>query len=1499
MKKIIQFYKFLVLIVFVISQFSLAQKNTFSFTNDTTKFLKEIEEYFYANTGNKKEAEIFLEDFSKRWKSNQIAGFFKQNIIETSNLFVQKKLKPYPYFIKYYRIIYDIINYNIPKSSFDNFYSVFTKALNNRSIKHLQDILEMCENLYKDNTFYTASFIFKTQTNNFTLEFDSVPRLKYQNTNIIGKNPRGDSISIEETSGFYYPNTKKIYGKGGKVSWRRVGLSEDTYAQLKRYIIDCRTGSYTSDSAVFYGKQYFDKPQIGRVTDKIITEKNEDTYPRFDSYFKRLLVKDIYPNIDYDGGFGMRGDKFVGTGNAENPAKIILKKNNQKFVEVKAPSFAMNKERISAYGAELKIFIKQDSIYHPYIGFNYDVPKSKMILLRGDKGIEKTPFTDTYHKVDIYVEQIEWNTNDSLMRLNFLPTNFQGEAFFESENFYSADKAASVKIGGLNIVQKLYEYYNINNKMPFTVVDLAHYVNMLQNDLRPIIMKVASFNLIYYNPSTDVITIRPKLLDYIDYAKHKKDYDRLTFHSVNPGKDNAILNLLNYDLRIYGVKLILLSDTQKVFVFPKEKTVILKKNRNFTFSGTVASGKFEFHGKDFVFDYDEFKIKMKTIDSIKIYVETGDIDEYGRKKFKQVQTKIEDASGELRIDAPRNKSGWGKAPSYPIFQSFKESYAYYDSKKIFKGVYNRNNFYFKLDPFTIDSVDNFRNERLRFEGTFSSAGIFPVFREALTLQKDYSLGFIRNTPPEGFDTYGKTGLYKNEIRLSNQGLRGTGELKFSTAVALSDDFIFFPDSTNGIAHTFNIKEQETPFECPVVHGDTVQIHFVPKNKLLQTKTIQKPITAYKEQVKFSGRLDLTENQLTGNGKVDFEKIANLTAMKILFHKRKFFSDTCNFYLKAMQEEGLAFSTNNMNAKIDFDNRVGEFISNGSGSYVRFDKNQYIAYMDRFKWYMDDENIELGDDQQKINTEVENDLDIEGPEFISIHPKQDSLRFFAPAAKFNLRKYIIRCINVPFIKTADAKIFPDSGKVIIYKNAVMDTLKNANILCNTVTKFHTIKKVTANIFSRRDYLASGEYIYVDENEKQYPIYFNTIRPDTAGETKAVGKIEEKDNFKFNDFFTFAGTVKLSASNQFLRFEGGTKIEHSCAKIKKAYLKFEGDIDPMDIQIPVPPDCKDMLGNPVVNAIMYAQDTTAVYSGFISPKYRKNDKIIVSSSGYLTFDKDIGEYQISSKEKLIEFNLPGNFLSLNVNSCEVYGEGKMDLALDLGQVKVQAAGNAKHITANDSLSISTMFLIDFFFDKGLLKTMAKDLEVYLNALSPTDFSSVSYVKYLAEYVGKEKADKIISDLNLYGKIKKFPDDLEKTFFFNDVKFTYDSKSKSFISQGKLGLANILSIEIYRQIPGIIKIDKMKSGGDKLTIYLEPDPTTWYYFEYFKGVMKAISSNKEFNNTIKEMKAKNRKQQVNKGPSFQYTIGNETTVKLFKRKLEQMQQASQQEEENKNEN
>jgi len=115
------------------------------------------------------------------------------------------------------------------------------------------------------------------------------------------------------------------------------------------------------------------------------------------------------------------------------------------------------------------------------------------------------------------------------------------------------------------------------------------------------------------------------------------------------------MSLINnsYDITVRGVENILLSDTQKVFMFPKHDELVLKKNRTIEFSGTVASGKFEFHGKDFVFDYDLFKVKMKTIDSCRIYVVSREADINGNYPYKRVQTVIENLNGELRIDAPK------------------------------------------------------------------------------------------------------------------------------------------------------------------------------------------------------------------------------------------------------------------------------------------------------------------------------------------------------------------------------------------------------------------------------------------------------------------------------------------------------------------------------------------------------------------------------------------------------------------------------------------------------------------------------------------------------------------------------------------------------------------------------------------------------------------------------------------------------------------------------
>jgi len=414
---------------------------------------------------------------------------------------------------------------------------------------------------------------------------------------------------------------------------------------------------------------------------------------------------------------------------------------------------------------------------------------------------------------------------------------------------------------------------------------------------------------------------------------------------------------------------------------------------------------------------------------------------------------------------------------------------------------------------------------------------------------------------------------------------------------------------------------------------------------------------------------------------------------------------------------------------------------------------------------------------------------------------------APAAKYNLRKCIVSCINVPFINVADARIYPDSGKVTIYRNAVIDTLENSVILANTVTKYHTIRNVTANIFGRKSYLATGDYQYLDENNKPYLIKFNTIKPDTTGQTVSEGDISEDAKFQFNDYFSFAGKVYLFAGNKFLTYEGGTKIVHACGKIGKAYLKFNGEIDPKEILIPLPANTTDMNGKPVGSAIIYGQDTNMVYSSFVSLRGGKKDVDVISADGFLGFDKESKEYRITNKEKFVEQSLPGNYISLNTENCKVYAEGKMDLGADLGQVQFNSIGIATHSTINDSATFELMSTIDFFFDKGALKKMIKDVEVYNNTLSPIDFSNKVFNKGITEILGKDRGDKVIADLNLNGSIKKFPDEFEKTFLITNTEMKYDKTTRSFVSTGPIGLGAINKTEIYRQVPGNIQIQRKK--------------------------------------------------------------------------------------------
>jgi len=1481
--------QFLLLLVILLPGLpALAQSQLKSFTEDPIVFIKELTDFF--ETSESKAGKAYVnEQFLPVWQKMDDSK--KAFIYKMSNGMLKKRLHT-PEFRSLLNATMAFISTGQPEKNFTEWNNCLDKLMAGKVSKPFVDFVNMSENLFASNTFYKSPTAeWRSETNDYQLFCDSVPHIVFKTLNLHGRS-KGDSTAIFNTSGTFFPTQGKWVGFGGRVNWKRCGLDENqVYADLKKYTILLKNPSYVADSATFYNQIYFKgKPLLGRVTEKIVfdaTEKNA-AFPRFDSYSSRYQIKNLFENVDFDGGFSQVGGRFLGSGSKQGLATVVFKRKDKKFLVVRSTGFVILKDKLTSPTAAVTFYLDNDSICHPSVDFKYIIADKKVTVYRSEEGASQSPFSNSFHNVDMWFEQLTWKIEEPRIEISAVPGSSTSEATFRSQKYYRRmimDKFQGISSNNPLAEIKEFVVKGNGNKKEFTVTQLAGFLKQNPQDVRIELLKFSFYGLCTIDLDNDQVVVKDKLFNYILNAQNRLDYDIIEFYSnVPPSSLNGSINLLNYDMTIKGVSEIQMSDSQNVVIYPKNREIILKKNRNYTFAGRVKAGKFEFFGKEFSFDYDLFKVNLNNVDSLRMIVDGKGFDAYGKPIQVPCKTVIEDINGDLLIDHPGNKSGIFSAnlAQYPVFNSKKESFAYYDRKTIQKGVYGRDKFYFKLEPFTIDSLDNFSNAGLNFKGKMTSAGIFPDFAESLTLQPDYALGFVHSTPPGGFPMYGGKGKFNSQIRLSNEGLKGDGTIDYVTSVTTSKNFLFFPDSTNARAEKFDVKEVKGgKAEFPTVAASNIYMHWVPKKDVMQTFDKDSTFAMFKGQTHFHGRLDLTPQLLSGDGKIDFGN-AEMNAPLMKFKQNKFDSDTANFALKSEEFKSLSFETDNVKAHIDFDSRTGDFTSNGKGSIVKFPVNQYICYMDNFKWFMDKESIELNGAKKNPDAKVEEytDLDLQGPEFISVHPKQDSLRFVAPSAKYDLKKHIIAAKEVVYINVADARIYPDKGEVTIEKDAYIRPLTNAKILANTVTKHHKMYNANINIFAKKSYSGSASYDYIDETKAKQTLYFSNVQVDTTAQTYAETKVAEDAKFTLSPHFDFNGKVKLLASEEFLIFDGVTRIEHSCETVNKTWFQFKAQINPNAILIPITADPTDQNGKPIAVGMMSTTDSTHVYSAFLSRRKNKNDVEVLTADGFLLFDKSTGEYKVSNKEKLVERNLPGNYVSLHVNTCVLYGEGKMNLGADLGMVKITPVGTASHYLIPDSTAFDLMIATDFFFDDGLLDKIAEAITAKTD-LPSTDFSRPVYEKGLRELIGKEKADKAISDINLYGKIKKFPDELKSTFLFTDVKMKWNKKTRSFVSTGKIGVGNINKNQLNKLVEGKIALERKKTG-DILHIYLQVEDGKWYYFEYNRGIMTAISSDEAWNTVIKNLKSDKRETKGDKGQSFRFILGQPTAPKLWLKKM-----------------
>lgn len=1487
------------------------------FPTEPEKFFKEV--YKGLKNYRKEYADAFEANFETVWLSETFPESIRKTVYKTTNKMSANRMQLYPEIHDYLASVFGFVKNDKPEDKFEKWHATLDKMMDSRDKRKFKEFLSICGDYFSKNMIYNSPTVqWEARGGDFDFIFEKKPYMKFTNITLVGFS-RGDSTVIKNTSGIYDMLTNKWEGEGGIIDWHRAGIDpNDTYAELTKYKMSIRSPYYTVDTVILH-TTYFDKPLSGKLTENITpkTTSGNIEYPQFISFDNKLKIKEIVPKADYIGGFMLKGGDFRGSSSGEQPAEIVFYRGDLPFVKLKSENYTITETQILSDKAEVSIYIgEKDSIYHPGLQVVYQKASEEIQLLRGKAGISVTGFFNSYHQIDMYSSRLIWKRGSNEIKMSYIDNSMQRDARFESKNYYSQkiyDKLMGM--GGTHPLVAIHNHmfkYDIQEE---TEGKLASAMGYTVQQVKPQLLQLAGLGFLTYDTEKGIIKPLPKLSNFIKNRTGKLDYDGIVFYSdlnqknapktetgerdeqyykklkeVNQDNldkatlSNAVIDLGNLDMVINGVDRVNLSEIKNVEVYPRDKKIVLKENRDFLFNGWVNVGKVEVLLNEGSFSYDKFKIYLMDTELARLRVRPI----YGKsEKHVRMYSHLEGVDGYIEIDDTLNKSGLDKEKyNYPILHSTKDAYVFYDHESIYKGAYDSSRFYFELEPFVFDSMANYNEFEVALKGKLYSAGIFPVFEEELRIQEDYSFGFKRMAPKSGYNFYGTGANYTNEIRLSNEGLQGSGTINYITSTAISENFTFLPDSTVGVAHTYENKLQASPVEYPDVVGKDVYITYVPKGDIMKAKSLKSPLYFFKEEASLNGELKVRPKGMTGRGYMYFQN-AELGSKNFRYGTDVIDADTSNFNLLTLDTDEMAFRTDNVNAHVSFGERKGQFKSNGEESYVEFTEVQYICYMDQFNWYMDNDDIEL-EKKAESGIAIETDLDLTGSNFYSIHPDQDSLNFMAPKALFSLKEKTVTCKEVSFIDVADARIFPDSGLVVVRKKARMDPLENSEIVANYVTKYHKIINATTKITARRAYTAKGDYPFKDANDDEFIIKFKEIYLDTTFQTKGNGVVAKEDDFRFSPQFEFYGNVKMNSAEQLLIFDGATKINHECEAFDKNWMSFTASIDPKDIYIPVSKEMKDLDNNSIAAGVVLNdnRDSLGTYPTFLSMKSNNDNADMIKADGFLHYNEGSKEFQIASREKLDERNNPGNYISLHTESCTMQGEGDYSFGMDLGPLSLEPTGYINYNTNSNQTTLRWAGPARFFFDEGLLEKLAKKINEVPD-FKTVDVNMAPYKKSIVTQIDQKTADKIESDIAVKGGMKKVEKDMSVPFYFADLKMkAVNSDGKFyFMSTGDLGISNMFGEPVLKMIPGNLIIEFDPITGSTMHLNIEIPGGSYYYFYYKfdgkkKGEMQVFTNDKSFKEEIASMKDDQKKDK-----NFQFDVGSNTVYYTrFKRLLQE---------------
>ncbi len=1281
------------------------------------------------------------------------------------------------------------------------------------------------------------------------------PVIEFKNIDLVFATSN-DSATLKGTSGSFLLKKGLFVGKGGTMDWSIAGAPPgEIFAELREYNFPVRSIRVLSEGAKLSYKARADSIVEGifEYRENKSKGKKESTFPRFMSFKSNVAVKGLDQNIVYKGGLSLNGKKIFSASVDQGFSMIEIQKDGKPQVKAFSNNFELGDSLITSTFATMTIYIENDSITHPGTTFKYNKTKGDLRIAK-QQGFNGAPFIDSYHQLEIISDVVHWDMTKNEIEFNIVTAKNQIPAVFESAEFYHDDKY--MKLRGLYRFHPLgvVVNYGTKNKIDeFYAGEVSKSVGLEEATFKGAMVQLMKLGYIDYNSKTGYIKLRPKAKHYVLSSRNKKDFDNITFISLSPGAVNASLNLENHELFVRGVSKIYISDSLKVNITPDNKQIKIEKNRNFKFDGLINTENFQFGGKNFEFVYDSFLVHMPEINQIKLAVvnkKKSKTKDTTTSKSRVLGNELRYSSGTLYINKPNNKSSAKKYAQYPIFDANSGASVFFNKKNINGGAYDTT-IQFQIPPFRLDSLSSDDPHTIGFDGTFKSGGIFPEFKEKLVVMPDFSLGFKHETPKEGFPLYEGTGKFYNTITLDNKGIRGDGEIRYLTTTLWSKDFVFFKDS---------VKTEGTKMQTkPGIHADATPGVTFPKAKLNEYRlrwlprpdsmfisNIKQPLALYDSSATMIGTANVTKNGMLGKG-VLFTRGSVSESYKFFFEEKKFGARNAKFKIESDDPDKPALSGVDVKLAFDLEQKMARFNPEVEG----FASNSF-PYVD-YKSSLQEGEWDL---KKKIVTLAKPDsADITKSYFYSTRKDQDSLVYFATKGVYDIPKQILNISGIPYIKVADAIIYPDSGKVTIEQNAVMTTLQKATIDIDSVKKFHHLYDGTIDITSRLKFGGVATYRYVNLGDDTLSIKFQDFRSEPGRKKKeglhtvATGLVKEDDRLFIGPKILYKGKVVMYAESPYLVFDGYIKLDLKGAINYSEWLKYTNDGENKQVKIDLQTAVSDN-GVPLSSGMHMDKRTNQIYTSFISKKVAQTDPDFFLADKAFEYSLDSNEFRVGNHEKFMRKSYEGNNMGYNDSTSTLNYSGKftfLEINDKVNNVKLISTGYGSADLKENNYNFNTLLAFNVNMNSKITAALGISIKGACdNLLMDSLYSPEQQIAdneslngKIAAIVGQTGLENYKAKASMGGAtLGNLNGEMAKSIIFSKVNLKWSSVYKAFYSVGKIEIAGVQKTAINKSVNGFIEIRKAKSG-DIVNIYIEPTPGNWHFITYSDNRLACTSS------------------------------------------------------------